>query len=665
MALRGNLKDFSLPDVFQLVTFSKKTGVLRIRRLDGSDGSVWFRDGEVFFAQSNWRGEPLGERLVHAGKVTPSALSRALEIRSVEGDSGRRLGEILVDEGYITAKVLEAFVQEQIQDTIFDLMRWDEGGFDFELLPEVVSEDIGLSISIENVIMEGSRRLEEWARIKKKIPSMEIVFKMATAPGEGTFEISLKPIEWNLLLLVDGTRSVAELALETARTDFEVSRIMYGLFSAGLLEVAPDDEVARLRSERAEREAVLAAIRARESAERAESAPEVEEPGSELSADVSADSGVNAVSDSEPEIDLEPDYSLAPPSLREPRAEPEMPSFLADETVPATAEDMDVFERMMGAVLEHPVAAEPEAPVVEPEAPVVEPEPAAEEPETLEHEPLFIESDQEPMTAEPDSVSVLERDLLALGLGELPSEGLLLPAESTDEIAHHVPLFADPAPEPEFGVTAETEPEQLPELEVEFTSDDVAESGPEFAPGHAVDLDAPLAGVSETDDDMPFEEFGVGTILGDQSGAGVIRFESPDIEFTRPDDDEPDASSGQIEPGQVVPDFSALLESLDSGSLEIVQTHDLEDDLDDAPTTPGGVISTDAFLADIKGEVLGGGLTGGLGAELSALTGAKGARRPTASVNRIPEPGQGIELRLDRTVDKDLVLKIIEGIRNL
>ena len=115
----------------------------------------------------------------------------------------------------------------------------------------------------------------------------------------------------------------------------------------------------------------------------------------------------------------------------------------------------------------------------------------------------------------------------------------------------------------------------------------------------------------------------------------------------------------------MVPDFSALLESLDSGSLEIVQTHDLEDDLDDAPTTPGGVISTDAFLADIKGEVLGGGLTGGLGAELSALTGAKGARRPTASVNRIPEPGQGIELRLDRTVDKDLVLKIIEGIRNL
>jgi len=254
MALRGNLKDFSLPDVFQLVTFSKKTGVLRIKRADGSEGSVWFRDGDVFFAQSNWHGEPLGERLVHASRITPSALQKALEVHKSEPEGGRRLGQILVDEGYITDKVLEAFVKEQIQDTIFDLMRWDEGDFDFEVLPDVVDEDIGLSVSIENIVMEGSRRLEEWTRIKKKIPSMEIVFKMATAPGEGTFEISLKPIEWNLLLLVDGTRTVSELAAETNRTDFEVARIMYGLFSAGLLEVASDDEVERLRAERAERE---------------------------------------------------------------------------------------------------------------------------------------------------------------------------------------------------------------------------------------------------------------------------------------------------------------------------------------------------------------------------------------------------------------------------
>ena len=277
MALRGNLNDFSLPDVFQLVTFSRKTGVLRIKRADGAEGSVWFREGEVFFAQSNWHTAMLGERLVNAHSITPHALEKALEIRDGEGPDGRRLGAILVAEGFITQAVLEGFVQQQIQDTIFDLMRWEEGEFDFKAMPKLVDEDIGLSVSIENVIMEGSRRLEEWGRIKKKIPSMDVVFKMATAPGEGTFEISLKPIEWNLLLLVDGTRTVAEMARETNRTDFDVARVIYGLFSAGLLEFTADDEVERLRAEKRERDAIVAAARAeRRAAEEAQREASVE-----------------------------------------------------------------------------------------------------------------------------------------------------------------------------------------------------------------------------------------------------------------------------------------------------------------------------------------------------------------------------------------------------
>jgi hypothetical protein len=255
MALRGNLTDFTLPDVFQLIALSKKTGVLRMRRADGSEGNVWFRNGEVFFAESNWHRERLGERLVTAQKITPSALARALQLRAAEPSNGRRLGRILVDEGYITDAVLEAFVRDQVLEPIFDLMRWEEGDFDFETAAETPEEDIGLAVSIENIVMEGARRLEEWERIKKKIPSMDLVFKMATAPGEGSFEISLKPVEWNLLLLVDGTRSVAELARAAHWTEFDAARVVYGLYSAGLLEVAGDEEVARLRAERAKRDA--------------------------------------------------------------------------------------------------------------------------------------------------------------------------------------------------------------------------------------------------------------------------------------------------------------------------------------------------------------------------------------------------------------------------
>jgi hypothetical protein len=353
MALRGNLRDFSLPDVFQLVTLSGKSGVLRIKRAD-AEGSVWFRDGEVFFAQSDWHREALGTRLVAAGKITPSALTKALDLQKAEPPGGRRLGQILVDEGYLTDKVLEAFVQEQIQDTIFDLFRWDEGDFDFESAEAAPEEDIGLSVSIENIVMEGSRRLEEWTRIKKKIPSMGIVFKMATAPGEGTFDISLKPVEWHLLLKIDGTRTVAELARELTRTDFEVARIIYGLFSAGLLEVASDEEVERLRAERIEMEAVNAA----EDARRAKAAP------------VAAKA---------------PEPAEAPVEAAEHVVEE--PAFLSGERAAPSADDMAVFEQMMGAVLEAPQVEAPPAQeiVAESEIPVVA-EPAAGPELTLEPE---------------------------------------------------------------------------------------------------------------------------------------------------------------------------------------------------------------------------------------------------------------------------------------
>ncbi|MFA5843374.1 MAG: DUF4388 domain-containing protein [Coriobacteriia bacterium] len=516
MALRGNLKDFSLPDVFQLVTFSRKNGVLRIRRAETA-GSVWFREGDIYFAQSNWQRAPLGERLVAASRITPQALARGLDIRRAEPSDGRRLGQILVDEGYITEKVLETFVQEQIQDTIFDLMRWDEGDFDFEPLEAASEEDIGLSVSIENVIMEGSRRLEEWTRIKRKVPSTEMVFKMATAPGEGTFEISLKPVEWNLLLRVDGTRSVAELATETGRTDFEIARVIYGLFSAGLLEVPTDDEVERLRAESAERGL----------------------GHSDASAPVAVEGEMPVEVGYAPVVSLPEALELGGSA-----PEPEMPEFLADDKAVPSAEDMAVFEQMMGAVLEPSAAVSaPAAPAAMPAAPVESEEadvpfvPGVFEPMSESGSAETVESAAPAAAPTPELTGDLEKDIMALGLGELPVE-----------------LEAEPA-----------------------------------------DVEA------------------IGTKAAPHEG----------------------------------PDLSDLLTSLSKPENE-----------------PTQVISTDAYLAEFDGDV---GLTSVLGDELTALTGG-GAGRPRlqASVNRIPEAThEGKTLQRDQGVDRDLVMRIIEGIKQL
>ncbi len=576
MALRGNLRDFSLPDVFQLVTFSRKTGVLRIVREDGGQGTVWFREGEVFFASSNYHTELLGERLVRGQRITPQALARALELRAAEPPEGRRLGRILVDEGYITQPVLETFVTEQIEDTIFDLMRWEEGEFDFEAMPEVDEEDIGLSVSIENIVMEGSRRLEEWERIKKEIPSPDVVFKMATAPGEGTFEISLKPVEWRILLLTDASRSVTEIANAAKRTDFEVARVLYGLLSAGLLEFATDEEIERGRAERAAREARRAEIAAARAAAEQQQAREAIEREARLAAEASARAAeaatpaASAVQVSAPQVE--------PAILRPPAEEPQ---FLGQPTAGPTADDQAILEQFMGAVLDHPAPAPARAPAPS--------RPAAEEPAfmTVEHADVPDAATIAVSSIE-DILPDLERDLMALGLGELPPE---LVAEAAEPVVTTPAVDVDIAP--------------------------VVEPMSELA-GMADIPPAPIA----------------------------------------------DAAA----PVTAAPDFSDLMDSLDAEAVEEAEVSAEErgfdaDLLADDDVAVGGVISTDAFLDE--GGMGGFGLSGGLTDELSALTGVERRQpaRPRARVRAIPEEG-GV-LRRDARVDRDTVMQIIEGIRNL
>ncbi len=521
MALKGNLSDFSLPDVFQLIQLSRKTGVLRISRA-GSEGTIWFREGEVFFATSDWRHDLLGQRLVAEGRITANALARALAVREAEPPGGRRLGAILVEEGYLTQSTLETFVQEQIQDTIFDLMRWDDGAFFFEPLDEIPpDEDIGLSVSIENIVMEGSRRLEEWNRIRRKIPSMDMVFRMSTVPGQGTYEISLKPSEWRLLLALDGSRSVSGLAEATGRTDFEAARALYGLYSAGLLELADDESVATATAERERREARLSklkpapatapAARKREKAaaasvtvepEAAErQAPRVVEEPAFLSAPVEPTAADVAVFDelisaavaagTQPSaVEALPETETPPPApiVEEARAHPApAPAGIEEPQLPVPEEEEPppppyVLSDLIGVESETVVQevspamaeaspAEVQAPPAPEQAGTFEPlseagrapAPAAAEPTALE--PPAPEPEPVPTEPEPEPEPVVEEAPVAPaprapeGPAPAPEPEEPVPAPVPEPVAEEAPIApAPPEPEP---VAAPSEPEPV------------------------------------------------------------------------------------------------------------------------------------------------------------------------------------------------------------
>jgi hypothetical protein len=237
VAFEGTLQDFSLADVFRLIASGKKTGTLHLER-DAAKGRVCFREGRIFFASSSEAQDSLGRRLVRAHVITDKQLRQALGFQKIQKKekASRRLGQILIDEGYLDDSVLEAFIQEQISDTLFDLFRWQEGSMRFESDDAGAEEDIGISAAVETVIAEAASRLEQWNRIGTRIPSVETPFVMAAGPGENPAEIHIKPHEWMLLCFMHGGSGIRELAEMTGYSYFETGRVLYDMLATGLVQ---------------------------------------------------------------------------------------------------------------------------------------------------------------------------------------------------------------------------------------------------------------------------------------------------------------------------------------------------------------------------------------------------------------------------------------------
>lgn len=244
MALEGNLSDFSLTDMFRLLHTGSKSGVLHVTH-EGQDAVVCFRDGLVYHASATGAVEQASQRLSRTGLVSEKQLRQAKGLMKIQkrDKAGRKLGQILVDEGYVEASVIESHLRGWIAEALFELLRWTEGELRFEPGEEMDAADLGISIPIEDALAEASKRYDVWQRIKEKIPDVETRFAISAGPSSKSIEIHLKPREWMLLCHLHGGRSVAELSEITGLSDFDISRTLYGMYAGGLIEkVGPAGE---------------------------------------------------------------------------------------------------------------------------------------------------------------------------------------------------------------------------------------------------------------------------------------------------------------------------------------------------------------------------------------------------------------------------------------
>ncbi|MEO8910990.1 MAG: DUF4388 domain-containing protein [Gemmatimonadaceae bacterium] len=178
MAIKGSLKEASLPDVLQLLSMGKKTGCLGLS-LHDSFGSIYFDGG----------------RICHA-----SIVNRPLDT----------------------------------DNAVYTLFTWTSGTFNFE--PGVEPEDGAERVSVDpqSLLLEGARRVDEWSLIEKKIPSFDVVFSI-DRPRLLLNRDTLSPEQEALIPLIDGHRDINGLIRDSSLGEFEVGKALYGLLNASFL----------------------------------------------------------------------------------------------------------------------------------------------------------------------------------------------------------------------------------------------------------------------------------------------------------------------------------------------------------------------------------------------------------------------------------------------
>lgn len=234
MAIEGDLKSLNISSVLQLISSERLTGVLKIKKYP-EVADVGFVDGDVAgaFFEVGDRVESLETYLVKSGMIGKNLFEMIVDIHH---ETKRPIVNIIIEDKYLTIEEIERTIKFKIQEVMDELFTWREGDFKFEegalIYPKSV---IKVRMHTEGLILESARRLDEWPRISKAIPSGDVVFKRIDRPE---LKLQLKEDEARILSLIDERRSVDDLLEISGLGKFHTYACLYHLQSTGQVDVA-------------------------------------------------------------------------------------------------------------------------------------------------------------------------------------------------------------------------------------------------------------------------------------------------------------------------------------------------------------------------------------------------------------------------------------------
>lgn len=236
MALAGNIKEFGLADIFQIVSLQQKTGELIVQGKDGTV-TILLENGFIVGASATFRSieERLERALERSEAMNKFQLKRALETQK---KTLQPLWTVLAETKAIEPDALKSLLSQQIHETIYHVLRWTEGEYRFEPKKSVEYDRQLISpVNTEFLVMEGFRITDEWPEVEKVISSFQLMVRRvpdALAPKD------LSEAESKLLKLLTEERSVQDLIDIGQLGEFDTCQNLYSLITRKLVERVPD-----------------------------------------------------------------------------------------------------------------------------------------------------------------------------------------------------------------------------------------------------------------------------------------------------------------------------------------------------------------------------------------------------------------------------------------
>lgn len=229
--IQGNLSGFRIVEVMQMLGLQRQTGKLAITR--GGEGvEIYFREGAVVYATSNsGQGGGIEALLRKTCRVEEDGLRHALRIAEM---TGQPIDAVLAQEKLVDLKTFAECLKRHTEGAVYKSMAWRDGDFCFEKSEPPLLTTL-LHLKVDDLLLEGARRADEWTLIQQKIGNFSLVFEPMIGNAEELTTRGMSETDLKVFSLIDGRRTVQQIIDLSSLSDFDVAKSMFILLSVNLI----------------------------------------------------------------------------------------------------------------------------------------------------------------------------------------------------------------------------------------------------------------------------------------------------------------------------------------------------------------------------------------------------------------------------------------------